>query len=95
MHMYPEYVIERGQHVSRGTGMEIRWQEGPFMSAGKNGSMLEQPVRAMLHHVAQLQSERPCRQNQEITQHLNAILGLLDERTRERNSRGVLGTVNV
>jgi hypothetical protein len=95
VHMYPEYVIENGQHVSRGVGMEIRWQEGTFMEVGKNGSMLEQPIRALLHHVAQLQSERPCRQNAQITEHLNAVLGLLDERTRERNSRGVLGTTTV
>lgn len=95
MHMYPEYVIERGQRVSRGTGMEIRWQEGPFLEVGKNGSMLEQPVRAMLHHIAQLESERPCRQNPQIVEHLNAVLGLLDERTRERNGRGVLGTTKV
>jgi hypothetical protein len=94
MHMYPAYVIEDGQHVSTGTGMRIEWQEGPFMTAGKNGAMLELPVRALLHRVADLHEALPCPQNFEITQHLNAILALLDERTRDRNKRGVLGTVN-
>jgi hypothetical protein len=92
MHMYPSYVVENGRHVSVGTGMRIEWQEGPFLEVGKNGSMLEQPVRALLHRIADLQSQLPCRQNPEIVMHLNAVLGLLDERTRERNNRGVLGT---
>jgi hypothetical protein len=92
MHMFPDYVVQNGQHVSLGTGMRIAWQEGTFMQAGKNGAMLELPVRALLHRIADLNATRPCKQNNEIVQHLNAVLGLLDERTRERNARGVLGT---
>jgi len=41
---------------------------------------------------AHLQRDRPCPQNAEVILHLRAILGLFDERTRERNNRGVLGT---
>jgi len=79
MHMYPTY----------------EWQEGTFLEVGKNGSMLEQPVRALIHRVNDLHEHRPCPQNPKIIEHLNAILGLLDERTRERNRRGVLGTAKI
>ena len=94
MHQYPTYGIENGQHVSTGKGLRIEWQEGPFLESwnGPTGAMLEQPVRALLHRVADLHQHLPCPQNPQIAEHLNAILGLLDERTRERNSRGVLGS---
>ena len=95
MHQYPAYVHEDGQMVSTGTGMRIEWQEGPFVSAGLNGSMPEQPVRALIHRIEDLDSRLPCRQNRDIIMHLNQVLGLFDERTRERNSRGVLGRVAV
>jgi hypothetical protein len=93
MHQYPDYAREGGQYISRGTGMDIIWQEGPFVTVGLNGSMPEQPVRALLHRIDDLDSRMPCPQNKEIIRHLNAILGLFDERTRDRNSRGVLGTL--
>jgi hypothetical protein len=92
--MYPEYVVENGRHISTGFGMRIEWQEGPFMTASKNGAMLELPVRALIHRVEDLHRTLPCEQNFEIIQHLNMVLRLLDDRTRERNRRGVLGTVN-
>ena len=95
MHMYPWYGVENGQHVSSGVGMRIEWQEGPFVEAGKNGSMLEQPVRALLHRIEDLHATLPCPQNREIINHLNAVLGLLDERTRDRHHRQVLGTTRV
>jgi hypothetical protein len=95
MHMYPSYVVENGQKVSIGEGMRIVWQEGPFVEVGKNGSMLEQPVRALLHRVEDLNAALPCPQNREIINHLNAVLGLLDERTRDRHNRQVLGTTRV
>lgn len=78
--------------VSEGTGMRIVWQEGPFMECGKNGSMLEQPIRAVLNRLDDLNQAMPCPENAEIKNHLWAVLGLLDQRTRERNKRGVLGT---
>lgn len=95
MHQHPSYIVEDGQKVSVGTGLRIVWQEGSFMDNGPNGSMLEQPVRALLHRIAELQAERPCAQNPEIVQHLQMVLRLLDDRTRERNARGVLGTAAV
>lgn len=96
MHQYPGYSLnEDGQKVSTGTGLRIVWQEGPFQNspAGPNGSMPEQPVRALLHRIEDLDQTLPCPQNRQIIQHLNAVLGLMDERTRDRNARGVLGTV--
>lgn len=92
MHQYPSYDKEGDRYVSVGMGMRIVWQEGPFVEVGVNGSMLEQPVRALLHRLDFLNASLPCPQNDQIRVHLNAILGLLDDRTRDRNSRGVLGT---
>jgi hypothetical protein len=94
MHQYPTYAREGSQMVSTGTGLRIEWQEGPVQEsgAGPNGSMPEQPVRAVLHRIEHLDQSTPCPQNRKMIEHLNAVLGLMDERTRERNSRGVLGT---
>jgi len=94
VHQYPTYAREGGQMVSTGTGMRIEWQEGPFVQAGLNGSMPEQPVRALMHRIEDLDSQLPCPENREILRHLAEILGLFDQRTRERNARGVLGTRN-
>jgi hypothetical protein len=80
MHQYPEYVHEGGQYVSRGTGMTIAWQEGPFVTVGLNGSMPEQPVRALLHRIGDLDSRMPCPQNKEIVGHLTASPGNADPR---------------
>lgn len=98
MHQYPDYVQEdtpRGrQWVSLGTGMRIVWQEGPLADDpyGPNGAMPELPVRAVLQRIEQLNQALPCPQNREIILHLRAVLGLFDQRTFDRNSRGVLGT---
>jgi hypothetical protein len=95
MHQYPTYAHEEGRMVSTGTGLRIDWQEGPFLQVGLNGSMPEQPVRALLHRIEDLNAKLPCAENREIINHLNAILGLFDQRTRARNKRGVLGTADV
>lgn len=95
MHQFPWYQVENGRKVSVGTGLRIEWQEGPFLENGPDGSMPEQPVRALLHRIEDLDAALPCPQNRKIVEHLNAILGLFDERTRERNARGVLGTTRV
>ena len=100
MHQYPTYAREGNQMVSTCTTpagaevMRITWQEGPFRDNpwGPNGAMPELPVRALLHRIEHLNESLPCPQNRRIIEHLNAILGLFDERTRERNGRGVLGT---
>jgi hypothetical protein len=95
MHQFPSYTpAHDGQPPrSEGKGLSITWQNGPFIDTfGPNGSMPEQPVRALIHRIEDLQTTMPCDQNPEIIRHLNAILGLFDERTRDRNKRGVLGT---
>lgn len=95
MHQFPTYTpaVDGRPAVSEGKGLRIQWQDGPFVeSFGQNGSMPEQPVRALIHRLEDMQQYMPCVQNIEIIQHCNAILALFDERTRDRNRRGVLGT---
>lgn len=95
MHQFPDYTPAHDgmPPLSEGKGLRIQWQDGPFAETfGPNGSMPEQPVRALLHRIEDLQRTMPCEQNPAIIRHLNAILGLFDERTRDRNMRGVLGT---
>lgn len=95
MHQFPTYTPAADGRSARseGKGLTIQWQEGPFAeSFGPNGSMPEQPVRALIHRIEDLQQTMPCEQNSEIIRHLHAVLGLFDERTRDRNQRGVLGT---
>lgn len=91
MHFFPDWTYRDGQWESQGPGTLIRWQEGP-LSEGVNGATPDLIVRALNHRMESWQSSTPSEHNAAIIRSLNSILATLDERTRDRYRRGVMGT---
>lgn len=82
---------------TRGTGIEITWQDGPLQVDGvrrePNGAFVEDVIRAAIDRIAYYQgSEFHCVENAVAFGHLQAALEVLKERTRGREARGVEGT---
>jgi hypothetical protein len=87
MHQYPAH--EPGH--TYGPGFDIRWQDGAI-GRDFNGATVEGVIRAVLHRMDDFQALLPCEENRQVIEHLNAALGCLDSRTRDRYRRGVMGT---
>lgn len=87
-----------------GLGLEIAWQEGPLGEEGPdreapNGAFVETVVAAALQRIEWYQEvgggKFRCEENvQAITYLRNALLSL-DQRTKDRQRRGVEGTHQV
>lgn len=80
-----------------GTGIEIRWQNGPLAVNGErlepNGAFVEDVIAAAIGRIEHYQQSRfHCLHNAAALGHLRAALEVLNERTRDRESRGVEGT---
>jgi hypothetical protein len=72
-------------------GIAIRWQQGPI-GVGLNGATVEGVVRAALGRLEYYQqTPMRCEQNGRAIVLLNQALAELDDRTRDRYHRGVLG----
>jgi hypothetical protein len=91
--VYPDMPRqEDGAWVTTGpAGFRVRWQEGP-LAQGINGATPDLMVRALIQRIEQLQREVPHELNAAIIRSLNAVLGQLDARIRDRHNRGVLGS---
>jgi hypothetical protein len=88
MHQYPMMTPEG----ATAEGLDIRWQRGPI-GAAFNGASVEVVIRAAAMRLEQFQeSPARCDENRQCLEHLYAALGALDDRTRDRHRRGVLGT---
>jgi len=89
MHQYPT-VTRDG---ATATGLDVRWQQGPIIGGQFTGASVEVIVRTAIARLEQYQaSPTACDENRQAVEHLNAVLGLLDARTRDRYRRGVMGT---
>jgi hypothetical protein len=86
---YPWYSNEYGDVDD--VGLTIVWQRGP-LDLEVNGASPDMIVRAMMNKFEMWIKDQPSSENVAIHEHLSAILGLLDERTRDRARRGVVGT---
>ena len=88
MHQYPSLTPDGCEAV----GLAVRWQQGPI-GAAFNGATVEVVIRAAIMRLDQYQAgPMSCEENRAALQHLNAALGQLDARTRERYRRGVMGS---
>jgi hypothetical protein len=87
MHQYPMHTP---QHTTA-EGLDIRWQQGPI-GAVFNGASVEVVIRAVLHRLDDYQAALPCEENRLAIEYLNAALGCLEARTRDRYKRGVMGS---
>jgi len=87
MHQYPEITADG----CKAEGLAVRWQDGPI-GDGFNGATVEVLIRAAHMRLEEFQrSPLACSQNREALGMLISALAVLDDRTRERYKRGILG----
>jgi hypothetical protein len=100
-----------GKHVSdeqgrpaggqtRGTGIQIDWQNGPLAAAGvrkpPNGAFVEGVIEAAIDRLQYYnESQFRCRENSLAITHLEEALHWCHHRTAAREARGVEGTHTV
>lgn len=78
---------------ARSDGIDIRWQSGPVKDVGGvNGAFVETLIDICVKRLRFYQSHFPCRENELAIQKLEEAGHWLDQRTRDRETRGVEGT---
>lgn len=87
-----------------GTGIDIRWQDGPLGSGDDrlepNGAFVEDVLELCIERMRFYQTDGipdghgkfACRENALALTHMEEALHWLDHRTRKRQDRGVEGT---
>jgi len=83
-----------------GRGFAITWQNGPLGRSGPdeerrepNGAFVEDIIAAAIDRLEYYQrSQFACDYNQQAIDFLKGAIGVLTERTKDRESRGVEGT---
>lgn len=88
MHLFPTF--KDGIHT--GPGLTIQWQRGP-LDRGVNGATPDLVIRALIERFEEFQRTVPCLENAMAIVKLQNVLGLMDDRTKDRYRRGVMGTV--
>lgn len=83
--------------ASNGTGIDIRWQNGPLGRGADrkepNGAFVEGVIRAALGRIQHYQSTKfACRENALAITKLEEALHWLNHRTADREARDVEGT---
>ena len=85
---------------STGTGISIRWQDGPLGRGADrkepDGAFVEGVIQAAIGRLEFYQASKfHCMYNSEAIRHLQLALSTLNDRTRTRESREVEGTHQV
>jgi hypothetical protein len=85
---------------ARGTGIDIRWQDGPLGRGDErnrpNGAFIEGVLEAARQRLVFFQSSKfACRENAIALTKIEEALHWLDHRTRDRETRQVEGTHSV
>ncbi len=88
-----------GGHVL-GTGLRIDWQDGPLGRgegrSAPNGAFVETVIAAAEQRIEYYQKAAggrfACEENAAAIEHLEVALAFLDQRTQQREARGVEGT---
>lgn len=79
-----------------GKGLLIMWQDGPLgrgaERAEPNGAFVETVINACMMRLGFYQKKFPCRENAKALSCLETALFHLNERTKNREARGVEGT---
>lgn len=86
--------------TATGTGINIKWQNGPLGRGHKrseaNGAFVEGVLEAAKQRLEHYQSTKfKCRENQQALHHLELAMLWLEHRTLAREQRQVEGTHNV
>ncbi len=83
-----------------GIGLSIKWQTGPLVKNGErvepNGAFVETVIAAAIQRLNHYQESRfRCAQNETAIYRLTEALAALEQRTADREARGVEGTHEV
>ncbi|MDF2417296.1 hypothetical protein GWP85_07170 [Acinetobacter beijerinckii] len=71
--------------------IHIHFQEGPTLIDGVNGATNESILKILIHRTQYLDSKFPSDQNKQAIAAMQTALAAFDERTAERQARGVEG----
>lgn len=69
-------------------------QNGPVKENGVNGCQVDTLIHAAIQILGRLNDKFPCDENGDALLHLKRAIDYLDQRTRNREKRGVEGTSN-
>lgn len=72
----------------------IKFQDG-FLKDGRNGLTVEEAIAEVAKRISLYNSKVPCRENIQAILALNDALYYLEQRTKDREKRGVEGTYEV
>ena len=83
--------------VSVGRGFTIAWQCGPLAAGGvrrePNGAFVEDVIQAVIGRLREYQSSKfACQENADALDCLESAAKFLNDRTKNREARGVEGT---
>lgn len=96
-----DHIVDEGGNPAggktRGVGIHLDWQNGPLAVDGErkepNGAFVEDVIRAAIGRIEFYQESKfHGIHNAVALGHLKAALEVLEERTRDREGRGVEGT---
>lgn len=73
--------------------VDIKWQDGPYRGGEgeHNGACIEEVLIDAYEHLYYLNKKFPCRENSIALTKIEEAVLWLDARTKDRESRGVLG----
>lgn len=86
---YPIFVNERDNSI------EFTIQNGPIKEVGVNGCQVDTLVHVAKEIIGKLNEKFPCKENTEALSALGEAIFWLNERTKNREKRGVEGTNEV
>lgn len=73
--------------------INIKWQDGPIKEVGgENGCQVEDVIEVCIKRISYLNSQFPCKENLWTLSSFQTALGYLNQRTADREKRGVEGT---
>ena len=72
----------------------IKFQDGPLKD-GRNGLTIEEAITEIIKRISLYNSKVPCTENIYALEYLNLARDNLESRTKDREVRGVEGTMEV
>ena len=99
MVFYQNWTNSSGNHeggVSYGEGFCISWQRGPLNETGRNGAFLIEVLEACYQQLEYFQNSKfACAENEQALGHLRVTIQLMENRRKNRQVEGTLGTSQV
>lgn len=86
-------AVRKTRLINLAPYVDIKWQDGPYRGDGgeHNGACIEEILIDAYEHLYYLNKKFPCRENSIALTKIEEAVLWLDARTKDRESRGVLG----